>query len=111
MKYHSISSALEALRTLEQKLAAYQHAVGVLYLDATTAAPKDTARGRGRTMAVLSEVIYGLQATRKTPRFYRIWKSTSRIWTPLPAGRSRSSGNPTAKYPEFPQRNMWRTTC
>lgn len=62
MKYHSVSSALEALRTLEQKLAAYQHAVGVLYLDATTAAPKDTARGRGRTMAVLSEVIYGLQA-------------------------------------------------
>ena len=62
MKYHIVSSALEALRTLEQKLAAYQHAVGVLYLDATTAAPKDTARGRGRTMAVLSEVIYGLQA-------------------------------------------------
>lgn len=61
MHYTDISAAVTALRALESKLAAYHHAMGVLYLDATTAAPRDTSEGRGRTMAVLSEVIYHLQ--------------------------------------------------
>ena len=42
MKYESMQQALEALKKLEQTQAAYNHAMGVLYLDATTAAPSDT---------------------------------------------------------------------
>ena len=62
MEYNSTSAALEALQAVESKLSAYRHAAGVLSFDAATAAPKDTAQGRGKTMAVLSETMYGLSA-------------------------------------------------
>lgn len=60
MKFETTDQALEALRSLEQTMAAYAHAEGVLYLDATTAAPKGTWEGRGKTMEVLSKIIYEL---------------------------------------------------
>ena len=34
--------------------------MGVLYLDATTAAPSDTWEGRGKTMEVMSQITYDL---------------------------------------------------
>ena len=49
MKYESVQQAREALKKLEQTQAAYNHALGVLYLDATTAAPSDTWEGRLRS--------------------------------------------------------------
>ena len=62
MKYESVSEALAALRKLQQTQSAYNHALGVLYLDATTAAPSDTWEGRGRTMEVMSQITYDLIA-------------------------------------------------
>lgn len=62
MDYLTCNTALEALRALEDKVSAYQHAMGTLSLDAATAAPKGSAEGRGRTMAVLSEALYQLLA-------------------------------------------------
>ncbi|MDD5864591.1 MAG: carboxypeptidase M32 [Firmicutes bacterium] len=62
MKYESTHQALSALRKLEGTLAAYNHVTGVLYLDATTAAPSDTWEGRGKTMEVMSQVTYDLLA-------------------------------------------------
>lgn len=62
MKYESTQQALSCLRKLEQTLAAYDHVTGVLYLDATTAAPSDTWEGRGKTMEVMSQVTYDLLA-------------------------------------------------
>ena len=59
---YTISTALEAMHTLERNLAAYNHAMGVLYLDASTAAPKDSFEGRGKTMAVLTQASYDLLA-------------------------------------------------
>ena len=44
MKYESVQQAREALTQLEQPQAAYNHALGVLYLDATTAAPRFRSR-------------------------------------------------------------------
>ena len=61
MKYESVSQALEALAKHQQTLGAYNHALGVVYLDASTAAPKGTWEGRGRTMATLSEIMYNLE--------------------------------------------------
>jgi len=61
MKYESLSQALEAFEKHQQTLAAYNHAIGVVYLDAATAAPKGTWEGRGRTMAILSEITYNLE--------------------------------------------------
>ncbi len=62
MKLESTEQALEALRKWQETAAAYSHAMGVLYLDATTAAPSDTWEGRGKTMEVLSQVVYDLTA-------------------------------------------------
>ena len=55
-----VQQAREALKKLEQTQAAYNHALGVLYLDATTAAPSDTWEGRGKTMEVMSQITYDL---------------------------------------------------
>ena len=62
MKYETLEQAVSALKTLQQTLSAYNHAMGVLYLDATTAAPSDTWEGRGKTMEILSKVVYDLTA-------------------------------------------------
>ena len=60
MKYESVQQAQEALKKLEQTQAAYNHVMGVLYLDAATAAPSDTWEGRGKTMEVMSQITYDL---------------------------------------------------
>lgn len=62
MKYETVQQAVDALAKLEQTLSAYNHAMGVIYLDAATAAPKDSWEGRGKTMEILSQVIYDLTA-------------------------------------------------
>ena len=70
MKYESVNQAVEALKKLEQTMAAYDHALGVLYLDATTAAPKDTWEGRGKTMEIMSKIVYDLTADPENGELY-----------------------------------------
>ena len=60
MKYESTQQAVAALKKHQAVMAAYGHALGVLYLDATTAAPSDTWEGRGKTMEIMSEITYKL---------------------------------------------------
>ena len=62
MKYENLQQALKAMETLEQTQSAYNHALGVLYLDAATVAPKGSWEVRGKTMEVLSKVVYDLTA-------------------------------------------------
>ena len=54
------------LRALVAKMLAYGHAQGVLYYDAATVAPPGSAEGRGKTLAVLSEVSYDLRTGEET---------------------------------------------
>ena len=54
------NQALEKLREIEKKQVAYAHATGLIYYDGVTAAPRGTAANRGETLAILSEVQYGL---------------------------------------------------
>ncbi len=61
MQYENVQQAVAALKKLQTTMAAYNHAGGVLYLDATTAAPSDSWEGRGRTMEILSQVSYDLE--------------------------------------------------
>lgn len=68
MQYDSLPQAAAALRKLEQTQAAYNHAMGVLYLDATTAAPSDTWEGRGKTMEIMSQITYDLLANPENGR-------------------------------------------
>lgn len=62
MSYDNVNKALEKLAELEATMSAYQHAMNVMSVDASTAAPADSAQARGKAMAVLSGVVYGLVA-------------------------------------------------
>ena len=62
MKYQTTQEALEAFRKLQLTMAAYDHVLGVTYLDAASAAPKGSYEGRGQTMGILSQITYDLGA-------------------------------------------------
>ena len=66
MPYTNIAEAVARLDEIETTVSAYSHAMGVLSLDAATAAPLGAAEGRGKTMALLSGVIYNLAAADDT---------------------------------------------
>ncbi len=68
MEYTSVEQALTELRELEEVLGAYNHVMGVTYLDAATVAPKGSYAGRGRAMGALSKVTYELVANEKNGR-------------------------------------------
>ncbi len=63
-----LKQAIEQLKEIEAKLAAYGHAMGVIYLDAVTVAPKGTDEGRGRTLGILSGESYKLTAGEEMER-------------------------------------------
>lgn len=60
MQFENLDQAIARLKKLERIVSAYNHAEGVLYLDATTAAPSDSWEGRGRTMEIFSQIDYDL---------------------------------------------------
>ena len=60
MIYESTQQAVAALKKHQAVMAAYSHVMGVLYLDATTAAPSDSWEGRSRTKEIMSEITYKL---------------------------------------------------
>jgi carboxypeptidase Taq len=55
------TEAFARFREIYALIHAYQHASSVLYFDSVTAAPPDTAKGRGETLAVLSAASYELE--------------------------------------------------
>ena len=57
----TIQEALQIFRSHIAKLNALHHAMGVLSLDGATAAPAESAEGRGRTLAYLSGCAYELE--------------------------------------------------
>ena len=66
MSYNNVTEAIARLDEMEAVASAYGHAMGALSLDAATAAPLGAADGRGKTMAVLSKVVYDLSASDET---------------------------------------------
>ena len=66
MPYTNLNDAIARLDEIEATVSAYSHAMGILSLDAATAAPLGAAEGRGKTMALLSGVIYDLAASADT---------------------------------------------
>ena len=52
----TLDEAIKSLMALQAKLAAYGHAMGLLFYDGATTAPKGTAANRGQTMSILSEL-------------------------------------------------------
>ena len=56
----TLEQAREKLTDLQKAVAAYQHALGLLFFDGATTAPRGTAANRGRTISVLSQALYQL---------------------------------------------------
>ncbi len=61
-----IKTALEKLKELQEKLCAYNHAMGLIFYDGVTSAPKGTASNRGQTLSVLSKETYILSTGKET---------------------------------------------
>ena len=61
MKFESVNQALEVLAKHQATMSAYNHALGVLFHDGSTVAPKESWAGRGQTMGVMSGIIYDLE--------------------------------------------------
>ncbi|MBQ6314238.1 MAG: carboxypeptidase M32 [Mogibacterium sp.] len=62
----TITEAREQLMALQRKMAAYDHAMGLIYYDGNTTAPKDTAANRAMSLSVLSEEMYKLSTSDET---------------------------------------------
>lgn len=61
-----LQEKLSALDTFQRKMAAYDHAIGLLYLDGATQAPSGSAQNRGESMAILGEARYQLSTCEET---------------------------------------------
>ena len=58
--YSNVQEAVETLAEYSRTMHAYGHAMNAIYLDADTAAPRNTAAGRRMTMEVLSGITFEL---------------------------------------------------
>lgn len=83
MQYKTVEQAVADFEKYQSTMAAYNHAMGVLQLDATTAAPSDTWEGRGKTMEVLSEVVYNLSADPANAELLRFLEDHAQELTPV----------------------------
>lgn len=61
MKFETVAQALEALEKYQRTMSAYNHALGVMFHDASTVAPSDSWEGRGKTMEIMSQITYDLE--------------------------------------------------
>ena len=82
MEFANLQDAIAKLNEIESTSAAYGHAMGVLSIDASTTAPSASAEGRGRTMQVLSGVIYQLIANPENMDLIRYLEANSEQLTP-----------------------------
>lgn len=73
-EYNDVKNAVEKLEIMQKKMAAYNHATGLLYFDSVTVAPKDTTAGRGQTMGILTEESYKVFVNDETPKLLEYLK-------------------------------------
>ena len=62
----TVKEAKEALKALQRKMTAYNHAQELIYYDGCTTAPKGTAENRSNSLSVLSEESYKLCTCKET---------------------------------------------
>ncbi|MBQ1703061.1 MAG: hypothetical protein II021_01135, partial [Oscillospiraceae bacterium] len=61
----TLTEAKEKLNELELREFAYNHAMGILYYDGTTGAPKASSIPRGKTMGVLAGEAYKISTDKE----------------------------------------------
>ena len=62
----TLEKARRRLGDLQKAVTAYRHALGLLFYDGATPAPRGTAANRGRTTAVLSRELYRINTAPET---------------------------------------------
>lgn len=83
MKFETVEQAIAALDKHQQTMAAYNHALGVLYHDGSTAAPKDSWQGRSQTMGIMSEITYELSTKPEIAEMLVYLESNAEALTPM----------------------------
>ncbi len=66
MPITDLNTAVAKFDQMEATAAAYGHAMSLMMLDASTAAPIASAEGRGKTMEILSSIAYEMAASPET---------------------------------------------
>lgn len=75
-----LQQALSALDLLQRKMAAYHHAMGLIYFDGVTVAPAGTAQNRGETLAILSAESYKLTTCQETEELLnQLWEAQDEL--------------------------------
>jgi len=62
----TLEEARSALMALQRKMAAYEHALGLIYFDGCCYAPRETAENRAVSTSILSEEVYRLSTSDET---------------------------------------------
>ena len=83
MKFETVEQAIAALDKHQQTMAAYNHALGVLYHDGSTAAPKDSWQGRSQTMGIMSEITYELSTKPEIAEMLVFLEANAEALTPM----------------------------
>ena len=76
-----LDEARGALMDLQRKMAAYNHALGLIYYDGCCYAPKDTAENRAITTSILSEEAYRLSTSDETFELLEFLDSQKEVLT------------------------------
>jgi len=76
----NIQESLAALDLLQRKMAAYGHAIGLIYYDGATYAPSGTAANRGESMAILGQASYELSTCAETEKLLdELWANKDQL--------------------------------
>ena len=82
MKFETVNQALQALEKYQRTMAAYNHALGVMYHDASTVAPSDSWEGRGKTMEMMSQITYDLETAPENIAMIEYLEANANALTP-----------------------------
>ena len=64
----NVNEKIKALRDLQSRMSAYEHAMSLIFYDGATTAPKGTAENRAHALAILSEETYKMSTGDETVR-------------------------------------------
>lgn len=109
MGYPDLASAIGKLNEIETTAAAYDHAMGILGVDGSTAAPAASWEARGKTMEVLSAVTYGLVTDPANRELLEYLQAHSDELTLSQRRQTELLKNPWTRSPGFRRRSMWLT--
>ncbi|MBQ3140638.1 MAG: carboxypeptidase M32 [Clostridia bacterium] len=75
-----LENVVMQLDALQRKMAAYSHAMGLIYYDGATVAPSGSAANRGESLAILSQASYELSTGKDTEQLLdALWEQREQL--------------------------------